>query len=486
MNNKRKNIIIFLVIVLISCITFIKFLNMHYATDTYNIIDRGYEEYAIKYSLNDGRLFMSAISLIANQFNVPISIYIISLTFLAIFTSCISVLLLKNIVEKYKKSNNFLEELVLVIICYCTIFNFMFLENMQFAECFVMSISILLCIVGSNILTEANPKYLIKTILCIIPGVLFYQGTLGYFVVMTLVFSIIKDNKKIFKNILLSGIICIVAVLIDLIQIRIVGNLLGMYQSRMGGIANIPYMIINIISSLPNILVNTSYIFPKYVYISFIIILFCLIISNLKEIKYKGFINILLLIFISIGATFAINLFTYAGFGTARMMFPLGALIGNMFILIYATTDMFKNKMSSVLMTLLIAYFIITQINYVFLMKEHENVEKLTIKECQVIGEYISEYEENTGIKLKNIAVYYDTNTTYFYKEIKNYSALCIRPLSVEWGDNGAINYWCNIKLKEIKPNKEVYNTYFINKNWDTLNREQFVFIDDTLHYCVY
>ena len=33
---------------------------------------------------------------------------------------------------------------------------------------------------------------------------------------------------------------------------------------------------------------------------------------------------------------------------------------------------------------------------------------------------------------------------------------------------------------------KDIYNEYFKGKNWDSLNREQFVFKGDTLYYCVY
>lgn len=175
---------------------------MHYATDTYNIIDRGYEEYGIKCSLNDGRIFMCTISLIANFLHIPINSYIISLTFLAILTSCLSVILLKNIVEGYKKTKNVFEEIILTVICFTIIFNFMFLENMQFAECFVMSISILLYIIAADVLTKREKMHILKATILVVLGILFYQGTLGFFIVMTLVFSLIKkENKLVLKNI---------------------------------------------------------------------------------------------------------------------------------------------------------------------------------------------------------------------------------------------------------------------------------------------
>ena len=78
---------------------------MHYATDTYNIINRGYEDYAIKYSLNDGRPIMCLISLLASRMHIPIEGYIITLTVMAIFISCLNVFIIKNTVIKFMNIN---------------------------------------------------------------------------------------------------------------------------------------------------------------------------------------------------------------------------------------------------------------------------------------------------------------------------------------------------------------------------------------------
>ena len=43
----KMNIIIFIIILIITCIIFIPFLIGHYATDTYNIYNLGYKEFAI-------------------------------------------------------------------------------------------------------------------------------------------------------------------------------------------------------------------------------------------------------------------------------------------------------------------------------------------------------------------------------------------------------------------------------------------------------
>lgn len=55
---KKKNIYQYITLLIITCIIFIFFLSGHYATDTYNIMNVGYENYAINWSLNDGRIIM--------------------------------------------------------------------------------------------------------------------------------------------------------------------------------------------------------------------------------------------------------------------------------------------------------------------------------------------------------------------------------------------------------------------------------------------
>ena len=50
----------------------------------------------------------------------------------------------------------------------------------------------------------------------------------------------------------------------------------------------------------------------------------------------------------------------------------------------------------------------------------------------------------------------------------------------------GAINYYTNRNLERIKMPANVYDKYFKGKNWDTLEKEQLIFINDVLYFCIY
>ena len=73
----------------------------------------------------------------------------------------------------------------------------MYLDNMYFVENIIMAISVLLFIKSADILVEKNNKYLLKSGVLTILGVLAYQGTIGLFFTYVVLFSILKNDKNI-------------------------------------------------------------------------------------------------------------------------------------------------------------------------------------------------------------------------------------------------------------------------------------------------
>lgn len=238
----KKDIIIFIIIFAITCVIFIPFLQGHYATDTYNIANVGYENYAINWSLKDGRFFMAILGLIASKINISIEHYVFITLFCALIISNITIIILNNIIKKYKKPQNIIQEITLIIISYITIFNFMYLEDMYFVESIVMATSVLLFIISSYILTEKNKNYIIKSLILTIIGVICYQGTIGIFFAFAILFTILKnksDVKQIFIDIVKCGFIALVAVLLNIISVKIIEKIFNINQTRLGDISNI-------------------------------------------------------------------------------------------------------------------------------------------------------------------------------------------------------------------------------------------------------
>lgn len=486
---KKKEVITFLIIFVTTCIIFTPFITGHYSTDTYNILNRGIETYAITYNLNDGRIINCIVLLLFNLLGIKVEAIVIMVTVLAIFISCLTIMIVKNIIISKKAPQNRWQEILILVIIHTIIFNFAYLENMQFVECMVMSLSVLFYTLAAKKIVFER-KYIISAILSII-ATLCYQGTIGWFITATLLFSLIEENKinkKLILNVAIAGILCILSVGVDLLQIKISGKIFGMTQNRMGSLKNIFDNIYIIWYYINYNIINTFYLFPKYLFLIFVIIIL-VINASFKSNTKNAVINLAILVVIAIIINYAQNLFTLSAIGTARMCFSLGAIIGIMLIYLYCNTEIFQSKtiIKRILILISILYFCITDVNYVKIMIEHKKVNEISKQESLQIGKYLDEYEKEKDINLKNIVVVYDSRPKIFYSsQVENKSSLCYRALYTEWSHVGTINYYNNRDLKLIEGVEDEYTEYLHSQNWDTLNKEQFIFIDDTVYYCVY
>ena len=484
----KKKIIIYFCIVIIASMIFFPFFTMHYSTDIYRLIKMGYKRYSIEYSLNDGRIFMYIIGQLADKMNININAYVVILTVLAIIISCICIIKLIGIMAKYKKKD---EIIITSLIAYVTIMNFMYLENLYFTEGIVMSISILLFILAAEYLNEK--ENIIKVIILVLLGVFCYQGTINVFITFYFVFALIKNkkiNKEIIKNMIIVMLISLFCIAINMLQIKICGKIYGLEQTRTGSISEIFANIIYIIANIYKILIYSSELFPKYLFLIFLIsILIITAIWDKKENnKFSNTINILLITVVAIISSVIINIVSLSSFGLGRMVFSIGALIGLIFIYLYCTTTIFEKQTNYkyVMITILIIYVIMNILNTLNILISHKQANKLDKEETLKVNEYMLEYEQNNNIEIKNIAIAYDKNVTWCYNELKHKSLYTHRALMIWWCNVDTINYYTSRNLQKVQMKPEIYDTYFKDKDWDKLEKEQFIFEGDTMYYCVY
>ena len=401
-------------------------------------------------------------------------------------------MILNKIIKKYKEQKNIFQEIIVIIISYITVFNFMYLENMYFVECVVMAVSILLFIISANILVEKNNKYFIKSTILTILGVMFYQGTIGMFFAFVCLFTILKNKnnvKQIIIDFIQSGVIAAIGVLVDLIIVKIVGCILNMNQSRYGSLANISKNIKFILSELPLILKENCHLFPKnalYIFLNILTII-AIIYQSRKINKTNNIIyKYILIIFITIASSFVVHLTTLASFYTGRLKNPLGALVGIIFIFFYVETDLFenKNKLSKVTIITLLAYTIINIFNYENIILQHKETNRLEKQEMQKMKEYIEQYEEETGIKVTKIVKIpiYGKRYKGYFTNIKNKSIYTHNSIRVYWAAEGIVNLYTKRNLKPVNITKEQDNYYKDNQD----EQRGYECIDDILYLNTY
>lgn len=489
MKEKKRNLIIYLILILITIIMCFPYLTEHYSSDDYTIIGYGYYKYGIEKFLNDGRVFSSVITLLAGYWNLPIKVFIQGLFYIGILISCLCVIKIKNIITKIKPEKNLKETVLVLGISYCIIFNFMYLENMYFAEIPIMALGILLFIKSSEKLVES--KYL-KSLAYLIIGELCYQGTINFFITFTFLLLIIKNkgiDKEVIKKVIISGLFCLISVGINLIQIKICGKIFGLEQIRLGGIQKIPANITYIMLHIGDLLTNTCNFFPKYGFLIFLLILYITtFIYDLVKIKeYSNSFNLLLISIVAIFSSVAINIVSLSSFGLGRMVFSIGALIGLIFMYLYCSTNIFGESkiFKYFLLFVLSIYIVMNFLNYTLQMYCNKMANEMDKEEALQVNEYILEYEKNNNIEVKNIAFTYDKNITWNYNLFFD-TSYTSRALMIWWCNIDALNYYTGRKLETVQMDKNIYYAYFKGKDWDKLDKEQFVFKGDTVFYCVY
>lgn len=494
MSNKKSKLIIFIILLILTNLIFIPWLKGHMATDSYNIWNLGYKEWTKTNSLIDGRFFTAITTLIMNYFNVPIGAYIVIMLELAIIISCVCVLILIETIKKFKEPKSIYSEILLIIACYYTIFNFMYIENLYFLESGIMALSILFYILSARMLVQKNRFWSIKSFVFMLIALMCYQGTISMFFLTVLVFTMCKETKSktIIKNFFQAIIIAMIGIFINQLEIKLIEHI---YQIKQNRDINFSIIVNNILFILENywiVLKNVGYYLPKYTYVIMLCVaemlfIFKFAIQNKQKQDSKnvaGALQTLSIIIIGIGAGFIVSIMNTSGFWFGRIRYSIGALIGFLWIFIWVKTDFAQNKSiyNIILAVCLIAYGIINSANYVCVMLEHNKVNNLDRETTLNLNEHVITYEEEEKIKVTKIAVVveYENTSMAFYPKTK-YVGSIIMPSAIKtrWSAAGCYNYYSNSKLETYEPTKEEKNVFLSNKKF-------YQCINDTLYISAY
>ena len=311
-----------------------------------------------------------------------------------------------------------------------------------------------------------------------------------------ILFAILKnknDIKQIIIDLIKSGVTALVAVLLNIGTVKIVGNLMGMKQTRLGDLSNIFRNIRTIFLKLPNILQETCNLFPRNALLLFLglltmsVILYVMINKKYKEHIVIKYFSIALITILGSCVTYILTL---TSFYTGRLRNALGAVVGILFLFIFSETDVFENInknnkkfiLGMLTITILISYMIIVVINSESIMLQHKRVNKLEKIEVNKIEQYIEEYENNTGIKVTKIAKIVDTGNLdkSYFEGTKNKTSFTHNAIRTSWAADGVINFYTKRRLQTTKDfSKQEYKEL---KNTES----GYLCIDDILYVMVY
>lgn len=482
----KKTIIISLIVFALSIIMCMGFIKMHYTVDTYTIANIGYLEYATNWSLKDGRILMYILLLLMNILKVPLEITNYIFEIAAIIISTVSVMIIYNMVIKIKDTDSKMMKSILLVISYLVVFNFMYVEALYFLESIIISTSILLFILATKNLLKETKKGLIKAGLLAIIAMFAYQGTIGFFIVLSISMIIIKKqkiDKELLKYILYIGIITFIAVLVNLIAVKQINNYFGTNNARLR-LQNIVSNILYIVYNMGFILTNTCGLLPRYFFlgITIFLILISIIYIILKKENILHITNIMIILVVAIIGSFVVFIATKASFDCGRMYMGIGSLPMLIIIYLYTATNIFNSK---IFRTTLYAYCLIilifTFFDYTILMQDVQYKNKLEKEYCNNINDFIKENDIN--IKKATVICVPGKRNEIYFEQIKRKNKLTINEVRGYAGAIPAINVYTNLDLEKIDASKTMQDEYIkrIQEGNKGINDTYSMIIDDVL-----
>ncbi|MGN1302966.1 MAG: glucosyltransferase domain-containing protein [Clostridia bacterium] len=502
MNNKR-NIKHFIqnnkidICVLIAMISFafiicVNFLKPHFPLDAYYISAYGYSHY-IPTFLASNRMFCALLFKLWTVLDISLNTEMIIMGIVLTFVMAISwFILYKCVMKLTKKENSIFYNILIAAASFLVVFNFCTAEGLLFIEDATMPIGVFCSILGACILvTDKKIRYIISLILITIASVL-YQGTIGIFVLLALVLIAIKNKgniKLIVKDTIIIGLIYCFAMIFNFIGVKIWSHILNI-QFREFTFPSISTIIHTIIEFGKILLINNCGIGPKYWYLTTLLIMSTIFIANII-IKKKDYFEILeyfVLITLSILIPIIPTIVTPVGsqYLEPRMAMCFGSSIGILIIFLVSVSRIDKNKILLFILTIIsILSFIGNSIYMIVASTATLNVNKIEkIIAEQIINE-IQEYEEQTQNEIKAIGIAFDKNPTRYYNKEPQLISFNIRGFGTIWAVKEIITTYSGKEYKDtIVP--ENIKEDFLEKDWDTYNKEQLVFDGENLYICIF
>lgn len=474
--------ILFIITIIISW-NFIKGFNCY---DTYKMYQFGYLEYAKQLFFADGRIFSGIYILIANIFNIfQTDLYKISII-LCIIIMIANVVYFKRLILKI--SNKELNNYLIFILAFITIFNFTYVDNMRFIEMPIIALSIFLYMIAAKqaVIDKNNIKMLVSLLIAIF----MYQGTINVFFIMMVFLYLQKHqtiNRKVILGIIKTLFLSMIPIIINYLYIKIYGILCIDTQRAMTDFNALPSKFVKSLVTLINVLVYSKNTMPKNFY--FLMILTSVILVFSLQLKYKEknifntYINIILLVisaFISclpIILFFTIDDIDFLTMG-GRMFWAIGAIYGLMMIVLYLNTDILENKVYRIIyFGLILIYIIILYFGMNGIMKADTVANEIDRSICYQIKENIEAYERSSNLKVEKMKIKVEVSfegISKEYEKAKSTQSYIMSSLPI----GKLLEFYCGLKLdieyipekvKDFKENIDfhyVENTAYLYMNY--------------------
>ena len=458
-------------------------IKLEFAIDTYAVFNFDKEAVFMQYAMS-GRFVTGIVFTILKYLNISEKImYVLSYT-LAIICAILSQYYLHEIIAKDVR-----EKYLNILIPTLIIINPFSIELFLFIEKGIMWFGVLICIIAAKniikFLETKQKKYIIYSMIIMLVANCSYQGVVGIFVAILLVYilKLSKNIKDFLINNIIVGNVYAIPAIIDYLLVKVLFK-----SSRINGKINIIESIKIILKNTFSMTVKTYEILPKYAFILLILFTFTVFCSKIWKEK-KRILNIAKILYIIFGVIFFSIIPqtlqpTNSIWFVPRATYCFASMYGILVLFItmnYNVDGISKNLIliiSFILIFLQVQKFIKVEKDRYVLNKQDEQI-------SMRIVEQINNYETQTGNKIEFVAVYQDKNPNYTYEGIFAIADMNIKCYYTDWSTIEILKYYIKRDLKTVKKDEKMERN-FKKQDWDKFNSDQIIFKENTINICNY
>lgn len=474
---------IFAIYSIITLIFFGILIKMEFATDTYSVFNFNKQEVYVQFAIS-GRFVTAIVFWLVKTIKISEKMTYTLSWFLAIICAILSQYKLYTIIEKdVKKKALKLINPALIIINPFSIELFLFIEKG------IMWFGILMCILALENLIKyfenKKIKHIIYAITLMFIANCSYQGIIGIFVAISLVYIIkySKDIKQFIVNNILVGAVYGIPTIMNYFIVKTIYK-----SSRVNGEIILQETLKKIIFHTKDMAVNMYNILPRYTFILLIVFTFGVFCCKIwKEKKNK--IQILKYLYLIIGIT-VISILpqivqpTNSIWFVPRTTYCFSSMYG-ILVLYLSINYNLKNIARYAIIAISIILIIFQLQRFIQIEKDRFALNKKDEETTINIIKEINKYEQRTGNRIEEISIYYDMKPNFTYEKIFATGDINVKCYANDWSTVAILNYYLkrNLKLKQSDENIE---QQYLKQNWDKFDKKQINFEGKIIIICNY
>lgn len=487
----KKDMYVFIGMLLFSIILCTNFLKIHFAQDTYCLYASGYKDYMLHF-LRSARFFSALELLVSRILDITLltNLRIISIMGI-LFIAIAWFVLYKFIIKLIKKEKSIYWNILIAIITFSILYNFASCELFIFAESGIMCLSILFAVIAACVFnSDIKHRYLISFIFVFLSSIS-YQATISVFVILALIMEAYKNKgntKKVIGEAILIGIFYGGALALNLAIIKVIDHIFK-DTIRPTAILTIQAIIDTIKKYGTIMAVDTFKVLPKYFYLIIIgIITVWYVINNLKNKDLFSILEYIILVVLA----FIMPLLPVVATAQSqqylepRMSFSYASITAGLILYIALMFDIETNNINKKIAIIFAIGLMILNSMY-FIRNSTENVVSgyLDRNVAKSILEEIYEYQNENNIKIENIGIAYDQRSTTYYDGQPSLETTNVRSMVTNWAAVQVLEFYSGETYNIVETPNDVKQK-FLEHDWKFYTPEQLVFNGDTLYICLY